>query len=88
MSFMISASQMINSNRRLQRKRNVGFRTTGLPLAKTSNEIMEPVSPLVAQRFKAQMESDRKRMEMATGLVLILVLGLSTAALLLMTGFF
>lgn len=88
MSFMISASQMIESNRRLQRKRNAGFRSTGLPLAKVSNEIMEPVSPIIAQRFKAQMESDRQRTEMVTGLLLILVLGISAAVVLLMTGFF
>lgn len=88
MSFMSSASQMIESNRRLQRKRNVGFRNTGLPLAKVSDEILEPVSPIIAQRFKAQMESDRQRTEMITGLVLILVFGTSAAILLLMTGFF
>jgi hypothetical protein len=88
MSFMISANQMINSNRRLQRKRNAGFRETGLPLAKASNEIMEPVSPIIAQRFKTQMERERMRTEMITGLLLILVFGTSAAILLLMTGFF
>jgi hypothetical protein len=85
---MISASQMINNNRRLQRKRNVGFLHTGLPLAKVSNEIMAPVSPIIAQRFKAQMERERLRTEMVTGLLLILVLGMSAATLLLMTGLF
>ncbi len=89
MSFLVSASQMINNNnRRLQRKRNVGFRNTGLPLAKVSNEILEPVSPIIAQRFKAQMERERMRTEMATGLLLIIVLGTSAAILLLMAGLF
>lgn len=88
MSFMISAQINNVYNRSLQRKRNAGFRTTGLPTAKKGTEILEPVSPLIAQRFKAKMESDRKRTEMATGLVLILMLGISAAVILLIAGLF
>lgn len=88
MSFMISAQINNVYNRSLQRKRNTGFRSSGLPLAKTSKEIMEPVSPLIAQRFKVKMESDRKRTEMVTGLVLILMLGMSAALMLLIAGLF
>lgn len=87
MSFMTSAGQMINNNnRRLQRKRNRGFRTSGLPLAKRTNELLEPVSPLVAKDFKAKLELERKRKEMATGLFLLLALGLSAALFLMVFG--
>lgn len=79
---------VFNNNRRMQRKANTGFAKVGLPLAKKSGEILEPVSPLVAQRFQAQLEREVKRREMVTGLVLIILTGISAALFLLCMGLF
>lgn len=84
----MSASLMINQNRRLQRKGNTGFAKVGLPLAKRSGEILEPVSPIVAKRFQDQMEREVRRRQMATGLILIAITGVSAALFLAVMGLF
>ena len=84
----MSASLMINQNRRLQRKSNLGFTKVGLPLAKRSGEILEPVSPIVAQRFQNQLEREVKRGEMTMGLLLIAITGVSAALFLAIVGLF
>ncbi|MEL6658596.1 MAG: hypothetical protein AAFY48_05880 [Bacteroidota bacterium] len=85
---MSNAMMMNNYNRSLQRKANKGFTKVGLPLAKQSGEVLEPVSPLVAQRFQAQMEREVQRREMAIGLILIGIAGGSAAMILLLMGMF
>lgn len=85
---MMSASLMINQNRRLQRKGNSGLTKVGLPLAKRSGEILEPVSPIVAQRFQNQLEREVKRGEMTMGLLLIAITGVSAALFLAIVGLF
>ena len=84
----MSASLMINQNRRLQRKSNLGFTKVGLPLAKRSGEILEPVSPIVAKRFQNQLEREVKRGQMTTGLLLIAITGVSAAIFLAVLGLF
>lgn len=87
MNVMMSSSLSVyQQNRRLQRKGNTGFRLTGLPIAKQSGEILEPVSPLVAKQFQVQMERESKRRQMTTGLLLILIAGLGAATVLFTMG--
>lgn len=85
---MMSASLMINQNRRLQRKGNAGFAKVGLPLAKRSGEILEPVSPIVAKRFQNQLEREVRRGQMRTGLLLIAITGVSAAIFCAVLGLF
>ena len=85
---MSSSLLVYHYNRRMQRKANAAFTKVGLPISKQSGEILEPVSPLVAQRFQAQLEREVKRRQMATGLLLIAITGVSTALLLLTMGLF
>ena len=85
---MSNALIVYNYNRGMQRKGNRGFKKVGLPIAKQSGEVLEPVSPLVAQRFQAQLEREVKRNQMTIGLVLIGIAGFSAALILLMMGMF
>ena len=77
---------VFNRNRGMQQKVNRGFTKVGLPIAKQSGEVLEPVSPLVAQRFQAQLEREVKRREMTIGLVLIGIAGVSATLFLMMMG--
>jgi hypothetical protein len=88
MSFLMSTGQMINNNnRRLQRKGKVVFQQECLPvMSKRTTQVMEPVSPTLARKFRARTESDRKRNEMAIGLLLIIILGASVASTLAFLG--
>lgn len=88
MSFLMSTGQMINNNnRRLQRKGKAVFQHECLPvISKRVTKILEPVSPTLAREFQARTESDRKRNEMATGLLLIVILGVSVAATMALLG--
>ena len=89
MNTLMSSSLMVYKyNRGLQRKSKKGFAKIGLPIAKQSGDILEPVSPLVAQRFQAQLEREVKRGQMTMGFVLLAIAGLSAASLLLLMGMF
>lgn len=89
MHTLMSSSLMVYThNRRLQRKANAGFTKVGLPLAKKTGELLEPVSPIVVKRFQAQLDREVQRRQMATGLLLILLAGISAAACLYILGHF
>jgi hypothetical protein len=71
-------------NRSLGRKQHKGVNDAGLPIAKVTNEILEPASALVVKQFQQKLARERRQDRLILAVVLSTSLFISIGLLLLM----